>query len=38
MAMKNLSRMIATALVGTAAVAAALTPALAADKVTFLTS
>src|SRR5277367_1402033 len=38
MAMKFLSRMIATALVGTAAVATALTPALAADKVTFLTS
>src|SRR3984885_7807937 len=38
MAMKILSRMIATALVGTAAVAATLTPALAADKVTFLTS
>src|SRR5271154_934127 len=38
MAMKILSRMIATALVGTAAAAAAFTPALAADKVTFLTS
>src|SRR6202522_4873412 len=38
MAMKFLSRMIATALVGTAAVVTALTPALAADKVTFLTS
>jgi NitT/TauT family transport system substrate-binding protein len=38
MAMKILSRMIATALVGTVAVAAALTPAIAADKVTFLTS
>jgi NitT/TauT family transport system substrate-binding protein len=38
MAMKILSRLIATALVGAAAVAAALTPALAADKVTFLTS
>ena len=39
MAMKILSRMIATALVGTtAAVATALTPAHAADKVTFLTS
>jgi NitT/TauT family transport system substrate-binding protein len=38
MAMKILSRMIATALVGTAAVAAAFTPARAADKVTFLTS
>jgi NitT/TauT family transport system substrate-binding protein len=38
MAMKFLNRMIATALVGTVAVAAALTSALAADKVTFLTS
>ena len=38
MAMKILSRMIATALVGTVAVAVALTPAIAADKVTFLTS
>src|ERR1700758_3146463 len=38
MAMKCLSRMIATALIGTAAVAASFTPALAADKVTFLTS
>jgi NitT/TauT family transport system substrate-binding protein len=38
MPMKFLSRMIATALAGTAAVVAALTPALAADKVTFLTS
>src|SRR3984885_1230301 len=38
MAMKFLSRMITTALVGTVAVAAALTPAIAADKVTFLTS
>ena len=38
MAMKILPRMIATALVGTVAVAATLTPAIAADKVTFLTS
>ena len=38
MAMKSLSRTIATALVGTAALAASLTSALAADKVTFLTS
>ncbi len=38
MAMISLSRMLATALVGTAALAASLTPAPAADKVTFLTS
>jgi len=38
MAMKSLPRMIATALVGTAALTASLTSALAADKVTFLTS
>jgi NitT/TauT family transport system substrate-binding protein len=38
MAMKSLSRMIATTLVGTAALALSLTSALAADKVTFLTS
>ena len=38
MAMKSLSRMIATTLAGTAALALSLTSALAADKVTFLTS
>src|ERR1700719_5171829 len=38
MAMKFLPRMVAIALVGTVAVAATLTPAIAADKVTFLTS
>jgi NitT/TauT family transport system substrate-binding protein len=38
MAMKSLSRILASALVGTAALTASLTPALAADKVTFLTS
>src|ERR1700741_3094390 len=38
MAMKSLSRMVATALVGTAALAASLGSALAAEKVTFLTS
>jgi NitT/TauT family transport system substrate-binding protein len=38
MAMKSLSRMVATALMGAAALATSLVPALAADKVTFLTS
>jgi NitT/TauT family transport system substrate-binding protein len=38
MAMRNLSRMVTTALMGAAALAVSLAPALAADKVTFLTS
>ena len=38
MAMKSLSRIIATAIVGSAALTASFTSALAADKVTFLTS
>lgn len=38
MAMKKLSRMMATTLVGTVVLAASFAPALAADKVTFLTS
>ena len=38
MAMKFLPRMIACALVGTGAMVGSLAPALAADKVTFLTS
>src|SRR5207237_9328655 len=38
MAMKFLPRMIASALIGTGAIVGSLSPALAADKVTFLTS
>jgi NitT/TauT family transport system substrate-binding protein len=38
MAMKNLFRMVAAALTGAAALAVSLAPALAADKVIFLTS
>jgi NitT/TauT family transport system substrate-binding protein len=38
MAMKKLSRMMATTLVGTVALAASFAPALAADKIIFLTS
>src|SRR5258708_32078642 len=38
MAMKFLPRMIACALVGTGAMVGSLAPALATDKVTFLTS
>ena len=38
MAMKKLSRMMAGTLVGTVALAGSFAPALAADKVTFLTS
>jgi len=38
MAMKRLSRMAASALLGVTALAASLAPAAAADKVTFLTS
>src|SRR5579871_2309385 len=38
MAMKKLSRMMATTLAGTVILAASFAPAFAADKVTFLTS
>ena len=38
MATKFLPRMIACALIGTGAMVGSLAPALAADKVTFLTS